>query len=237
MKLLFSSAVLSLCIAVGCIPTGSTRLCDGFESYETVKEVRKKISDTGMSGRWQESSERTVKSDPRPAYKFLTLAGPFRLSGVEGHVKLTFYNDRLMSTEFSTESDRDTNLVDRDGRPPGPPLAVILDAVIFEDGELVGPDLTHTFDMVSTRVKAEQDIHQKLLRAGNTGADRAAVWDEIGRAAQKSRAYDDKVDPRYARMQRAHADELLRVRDAKGEAAAIELAKTSAKYPKIWRRQ
>src|SRR5437667_1870631 len=63
---------------------GSTRLCDGFESYETVKEVRKKISDTGMSGRWQESSERTVKSDPRPAYKFLMLAGPFRLSGVEG---------------------------------------------------------------------------------------------------------------------------------------------------------
>ena len=133
--------------------------------------------------------------------------------------------------------DRDTNLVDRDGRPPGPPLAVILDAVIFEDGELVGPDLTHTFDMVSTRVKAEQEIHQKLLRAGNTAADRAAVWDEIGRAAHKSRAYDHKVDPRYARMQRAHADELLRVRDAQGEAAAIELLKTSAKYPKIWRRQ
>jgi len=34
-------------------------------------------------------------------------------------------------------------------------------------------------------------------------------------------------------MQRAHADELLRVRDAQGEAAAIELLKTSAKYPKI----
>jgi hypothetical protein len=91
--------------------------------------------------------------------------------------------------------------------------------------------------MVSTRVKAEQDIHQKLLSAG-TAADRAAVWEAIALAAQRRRVYDGKVDPRYARMQAASAEELLRVRDGiGGEAAAIELAKTSAKYPNIWRRQ
>src|SRR5262245_17685917 len=133
--------------------------------------------------------------------------------------------------------DCNTTLVVHDGRSPGPPLVVILDAVIFEDGELVGPDLTNTFDMVSIRVKAEQDIHQKLLHSGNTAADRATVWGAIALAAQKRKVDDGPVDPRYARMQATHAEELLRVRDRIGEAAAIELAKASAKYPKIWKRQ
>ena len=35
------------------------------------------------------------------------LSGPFRLSNIPGSLKLTFYNDRLMSTEFSTVHGRE----------------------------------------------------------------------------------------------------------------------------------
>src|SRR5438876_1069713 len=102
--LLFVTLALTLCGAIGCTSKGPSRLCNGFESYATPQDVRKKINSLAP---WQETSEGTLKSDPRPAYTFLTMSGPFSVSGVEGHMKLTFYNDRLMSTEFSTARGRE----------------------------------------------------------------------------------------------------------------------------------
>jgi hypothetical protein len=62
------------------------------------------------------------------------------------------------------QASRPEEVVGRTG-VPGVPVAVILDAVIFDDGEVVGPDSTKTFERVTTRIKAEQDIHKKLLAA------------------------------------------------------------------------
>ncbi len=112
--------VIAVLCGTACASNGPTRLCDGFESYETVQQARQKISDTGKSDQWQEKSEGTAKSDPRTAYKFLTLVGPFSLSGIQGQLKLVFYNDRLMTTEFSTEKGREylTKLKEQQSKIP-----------------------------------------------------------------------------------------------------------------------
>jgi hypothetical protein len=89
-------------LALGCHSVGPTPLCDGFKSYETVKEARVRISQEGKSGPWREESKSLGPPDKRPPYQFITLSGPFSLSNIPGNLKLTFYNDRLMSTEFST---------------------------------------------------------------------------------------------------------------------------------------
>src|SRR5436190_3004259 len=106
-KWLFICAAWGVGLAVGCTSTGPTRLCDGFQSYETSQNVRNGLSQSGVARRWQEESKGTAASDPRPAYQFLTMSGPFALSGVEGRLKLTFYNNRLMSAEFSTKNGGD----------------------------------------------------------------------------------------------------------------------------------
>ena len=88
-------------LALGCTSTRTTPLCDGFKSYETVKAVRSRIGQQG-NGPWREESRSLGPPDPRPPYQFIVLSGPFRQSGIEGNLTLTFYNDRLLSTEFST---------------------------------------------------------------------------------------------------------------------------------------
>jgi hypothetical protein len=82
-------------------------LCDGFKSYETVKEVRNRLNQDGSNGPWRQESESLGPPDRRPPYQFIVLSGPFSLSGIPGSLKLTFYNDRLMSTEFSTVKGRE----------------------------------------------------------------------------------------------------------------------------------
>jgi hypothetical protein len=94
--------LLLICFVVGCSKRGVTQLADGFQSYETPAAVREQIKSTGLSNKWQEEEKGTSRSDLRPVYQFLTMSGPFRISGLEGDLKLVFYNDRLMSTEFST---------------------------------------------------------------------------------------------------------------------------------------
>jgi hypothetical protein len=89
-------------LALGCTSLGTTPLCNGFKSYETVKDARNRISQEGINGPWREESKSLGPSDKRPQYQFITLSGPFSLSNISGSLKLTFYNDRLMSTEFST---------------------------------------------------------------------------------------------------------------------------------------
>ena len=105
-------ALLFICVAgslvtLGCTSAGTTPLCNGFRSYETVKEVRSKIGEGEVARAWKEESKSLGHPDSRPPYQFVLLSGPFSLSNVAGDLELTFYNDRLMSTEFSTKDGRD----------------------------------------------------------------------------------------------------------------------------------
>jgi len=77
-------------------------LAEDFRSYETASEVRNELKASGVASQWQEAQSSLPLSDRRPTYNFLTMSGPFTVLGVGGSLKLIFYNDRLMTTEFST---------------------------------------------------------------------------------------------------------------------------------------
>jgi hypothetical protein len=120
---------------------------------------------------------------------------------------------------------------------PSPVKKAILDAVIFDDGEVVGPDTMHTFETATARIQAEQDLHQRVLKASHlTGPQKEAAWDEIRQLSlDAALASTDNSD--YAQTRQRAAKEALRVREYLGDAAALELATRSAKYPKLWRKQ
>ena len=122
-------------------------------------------------------------------------------------------------------------------KDPSVPIQAILDAVIFDDGEVVGPDITHTLERVQVHIQAEHDIHQKARAAhGLTGNAKQAAWDEIYRLSiQDPSGEGNSLNVQY--MQRTAANELLEVRERLGDDSAFELAKGSLKYPTLWRKQ
>ena len=103
-RFLFVCLALSLCLTIGCESKGPTKLCDGFQSYENAQSVRNKLTQSGVIGQWHEESKGLDPKDRRPPYTFLTFSGPYKLSGVDGHLRLTLYNDRLMEAQFSTRN-------------------------------------------------------------------------------------------------------------------------------------
>ncbi|MCU1310175.1 MAG: hypothetical protein JWO20_1300 [Candidatus Angelobacter sp.] len=122
-SMMFMFVLGLLLLASGCASKGSTQLCDGFQSYETPDAVRNRLRQTAIADNWKEESQGTSRSDPRPPYQFIMISGPYRLSGFEGHLRLTFYNNRLMETEFTTANGREymAAVGERQGRLPKNP--------------------------------------------------------------------------------------------------------------------
>lgn len=113
----FAWPVLAFCL-LGCSSRGVTKLADGFQSYETPSAAREHLRRADLYKGWKEEEKSTSPSDPRPSYQFLTMAGPFRLWGVEGDLKLVFYNNRLMATEFLTSHGTEfTTAMHQQGEP------------------------------------------------------------------------------------------------------------------------
>jgi hypothetical protein len=98
--------VVLLLPSVGCESNQPTSLCDNFRSYQTVDDVRAQIEKAGESSAWKEESKATDPSDRRPPYKFVYLAGPFKLSGFDGMLKLTFFDGSLMEAQFSPHDSK-----------------------------------------------------------------------------------------------------------------------------------
>ena len=120
---------------------------------------------------------------------------------------------------------------------------VILDAVLFEDGELVGPDTFEAFESMSTRLKAERDL-AKLLLDSRTGApaQRDAAWSKIVQLSKNDTNNVNSGAPPFTNTlynftQSTLARDLLRARDTKGEAAAFDIAQKSSSLPTVWRNQ
>jgi hypothetical protein len=97
----------ALCLSMGCASRGPTRLCDSFQSYQTLEDVRAELGRRGIASEWKETSKGTSPDDPRPPYKFTYVSGPFTLSGTSGQLKLSFYNGRLMEAQFSPQKGND----------------------------------------------------------------------------------------------------------------------------------
>jgi hypothetical protein len=104
----FMLFLLSLaCFSMGCASKGPTRLFENFESYQTVEDVRTELGKRGLASGWNEESQGTSPTDRRPPYKLIYLSGPFRLSGIDGRLRFTFYNGRLMEAQFSPQKGND----------------------------------------------------------------------------------------------------------------------------------
>lgn len=120
--LCIACAIGSLCCVTACSTRGRTQLCDGFQSYQTTQEVRHELGQFAVAGQWQEEIKGTSGTDTRPPYQILTMSGPFRLSGIDGKLKLTLFNDRLMSADFSTRNGQEyLGLLAQRDKVPGAP--------------------------------------------------------------------------------------------------------------------
>ena len=92
-----------LCFSAGCASIGSTRLCAEFQSYQSLDDVRAELSRKGLKSGWTEESQGTSATDRRPPYKLVYLSGAYKLAGIDGRLRFTFYNGRLMETVFSPQ--------------------------------------------------------------------------------------------------------------------------------------
>lgn len=102
-QLLFTiAAVVVMCLGA-CTSDRRTALIAPFYSYETPDEVRNKLLSSKMFGSWTVQSNTRHSGDPRPRFDILTMSGPYRDRGFDGRLRLTFFNNRLMSSEFRAQ--------------------------------------------------------------------------------------------------------------------------------------
>ena len=147
---------LALCFS-GCGVKGSTRLCGNFQSYQTVEDVRAELSRSGQNSGWAEESQGTSPTDRRPPYKIIYLSGPFRMSGIDGRLKFTFFNGRLMETQFSPQKGDDYLVSLRNEKtvvPQKPSEEVVTDRRTRFRFD-VGPNGNVSFTWYDPRLEAE----------------------------------------------------------------------------------
>jgi hypothetical protein len=122
------------------------------------------------------------------------------------------------------------------GTPNGGVVKATLDAVLFDDGEIVGADSHDTFGRATSVISAARDLYSKVLAARTgTPTQKESTWSEVSRIAQGQPTDPVIRDAVYQKFQRQFAEELQRVRSIGGDDAAYNLAARSGSYPTIWR--
>jgi|SRR5215831_1590250 len=129
------------------------------------------------------------------------------------------------------------NIVGPDG-PLHDLTGVALDAVIFDDGEVVGPDSNHTADAVQAQLQAEKDLDQQFLELKKSRGN-ADAWNYVYDVQDGRFRIPDHVLNKaiYAAEIKSRATELIRVLRKQDENAALDLAARSALYPTLWRKK
>src|SRR5262249_28364216 len=115
---------------------------------------------------------------------------------------------------------------------PPEPLGAILNAVLFEDGEVLESRSSQFFEAAADYVQAWHDCHDKLDNA----YDRRTAWDELEQLAANRPQAEAHYSPGYTWDLQGCAQELVRVRRQQGEEIALILAMAGAKLPKPWRK-
>ncbi len=115
----------------------------------------------------------------------------------------------------------------------GPSASAVLDAVVFGDGEVAGPDRTGMQLSTSGAIQGEQGVDKlflagDLLRLGEIAKGQNLLAPEVGSGPIFLQAFNGS--------QQGFAQELLRVRDKMGEQFARSIAAKSAAYPTLWRK-
>jgi hypothetical protein len=98
------SLVMLVALVIGCSSSGPTRLFENFKSYQSPDVVRAMLVKTPGENHWEEQTKSfdPIPPDKRPAYRFLTISGPYRSLGISGKLETTFYDGRLMAVRFTT---------------------------------------------------------------------------------------------------------------------------------------
>jgi len=119
---------VGLSIALSACGADGTRLVGPFQSYQTIADTREMLAKAGVGGTWKEETQGTTSTDRRPPYEIVYMVGPFKLSGIEGRLRLTFYNGRLMEAQFSTLKGQEfmSALRAENGRMPEKPASEIV---------------------------------------------------------------------------------------------------------------
>jgi len=127
------------------------------------------------------------------------------------------------------------------GVTSAPPVIVrvALDALIFPDGQFVGPDMGNNFEVLANQLIVEQELAQRVSAARNDSAKRATILAEVTGLAQPHRGprpYDP--EHRYSQMaQETLARDLVFVKNRAGEDAVFDVADRELAIPKLWRAQ
>jgi hypothetical protein len=109
---------------------------------------------------------------------------------------------------------------------------VVLDSVVFADGQFVGPDSDHGFEAMSSWLIDEQELAALVSAARKDPAKRSAAWAEVNRIIP-NRAHLGNSDI----MKLELAGDLLNTQKLEGEAAAYDVADREMAIPKLWRAQ
>jgi hypothetical protein len=127
-----------------------------------------------------------------------------------------------------------TVMVHANGTPIGPLRSATLTAVIFADGEVVGPQAQRVVEWNGPLLQAERAAHQVLLQ-GNP----ETVWIDIERIARMPRREVlPGHDPTYSFTYRRTMEELWSIKNAPlgGLDRAMRRAHESEDYPRLWKK-
>jgi hypothetical protein len=116
-------------------------------------------------------------------------------------------------------------------RHRGESVKAELDAVVFADGEFVGPDRGNSYPYIQGRFAARHDVYAMVMRDLQAGLFPVQTMDNLARAIKES---GDRTP--YDRWVKEYAEELLRVINAREPSEAVEIAREGAKYPILYRR-
>ena len=107
---------------------------------------------------------------------------------------------------------------------------VVLDTIVFADGQFVGPDSDNGFEEMSSWLIAEQELAALVSAARKDPAKRSAAWAEVNRIIQ------NRATPRDSDIMKLElAGDLLGIEKYDGEAAAYDVADREMAIPKLWR--
>ena len=126
-----------------------------------------------------------------------------------------------------------------DTYPPPPPFVkAVLDAVVFADGEFVGPDTGHNFEVLANQLIAEQELALRVSAARSDPTKRESAWAEVALIAHPQRPLPHVPGQELAEMgQRVLASDLMFAKNRAGEAAGYDVADREMAIPKLWRAQ
>jgi hypothetical protein len=108
-------------------------------------------------------------------------------------------------------------LADWSGRFVGADIRVTLDAVIFEDGELIGPDKSHLGEHFAAYVNAKQDVYRSLVQGLDSGQSMGEAFRPIDEMIAAARANPGLIENPLAIWPRQAAGEALGWRKRYGD--------------------